>query len=316
MKESRLMPLLQRTDVRLALFGLAAVVSVYLGFFAISPATAGTLIGRGGFYAMLAVFLLFLASLWRLWRDPAERLQIPRREPFIAAAVILLFSIVAITNETFRSKILYDEYVLQSTAYNMHFFREVSAMVRGYDVLGTFIASDSYLDKRPYFYPFLITLVHDFTGYRAGNAYLLNAGLLPTALGVAYLVGRSIAQWRGGILAVALLGALPVFGQNATGSGMELINVTMLLTSIALGTAYLARPNIPRLSAFILAVSCSRNAATSRRSMFCPLRWWCSRDGGGRGRSRFPGLPFARRCFLFPRHCTTRCSRIRPCFGR
>jgi hypothetical protein len=255
MISSRTRDWLSRTDVRLALFGVVAVASVFAGFIAIPPEAASTLIKRGGYYAILALFLLFIVSLWRLWRDPAEKLQCGRREALVAGAVIALFSVVAVTNETFRSKVLYDEFVLQSTAYNMHFFRDVAAMVRGYEILGTFVSLDSYLDKRPYFYPFLISVVHDLTGYRPANAYILNAMLLPVALGIAYYLGRLMGGWRCGLLAIALLGSLPVLAQNATGSGMELVNVTMLLLSVALGANYLAAPSGVRLSAFILAVS-------------------------------------------------------------
>jgi len=37
----------------------------------------------------------------------------------------------------------------------MHFNREAAAMVRGYDLAGTFTALHVYVDKRPLFFPFL-----------------------------------------------------------------------------------------------------------------------------------------------------------------
>ncbi|MBI2498170.1 MAG: glycosyltransferase family 39 protein [Opitutae bacterium] len=154
--------------------------------------------------------------------------------------------------EPFRSKVLFDEFVLQSTAFNMHFFRDTATMVRGYDLLGTFLSLDNYLDKRPNFYPFLISLVHDFTGYRTANAYWLNAALYPATLGLAYYLGRRLAGRWGAQLAVLLLGSLPLLGQNATGSGMELMNFGMLLAVAALGGAYLRRPDEIRLSALVL----------------------------------------------------------------
>ncbi len=239
---------------RPAVFGLVAVAAVYLAFIGTSASTASIFIKRGGYYVLLLVFVFWLAALWRVWRDPAKRDGIPRRELLVAILAVLGFSAVAISNETFRSKILYDEFVLQSTAFNMHFFRDITVMVRGYDVLGSFLSTDNYLDKRPYFYPFLISLVHDFTGYRSDNAYAVNTALLPLTLGIAYLLGRMVSGWRGGLLAVGLLGSLPLMAQNATGSGMELLNITMLLAAVGLGAAYLKQPDELRLSAFILTV--------------------------------------------------------------
>jgi hypothetical protein len=135
----------------------------------------------------------------------------------------------------------------------MHFFRESSTMVRGYEILGRFISTDTYLDKRPNFYPFMVSLVHDFTGYRITNAYYLNTVLMAVTLGIAYFIGRRLSGWKGGSLAVALLGSLPVFAQNATGSGMEMINLTVLLATVALAALYLDSPDDRSLSAFLLS---------------------------------------------------------------
>ncbi len=82
----------------------------------------------------------------------------------MVAGAIMVFSLLAIGSEPFQGKILNDEFVLQSTAFNMHYFRDVAMMVRGYDIQGVFLSTDSYLDKRPYFYPLLVSLFHDLTG--------------------------------------------------------------------------------------------------------------------------------------------------------
>ncbi len=245
--------LLQRSDLRLACFGLAAVTAVYLGFLGVSVGQAQIFIKNCGYYVLLLTFVLWCVALWRLGQGRGPGAPWPRREVVAAGLSVLLFAGVAIVQETFQSKILNDEFVLQSTAFNMHFTREVAAMARGYNILGTFVCTDTFLDKRPNFYPFLVSLVHDLTGYRPHNAHYLNAALLPLALSLAYYLGRGLAGWRGGMLALGLLGSLPLFTQNGTGSGMELVNLTMLLAAVALAAAYLARPDESRLAAFVLA---------------------------------------------------------------
>jgi len=144
--------------------------------------------------------------------------------------------------------------VLQSTAFNMHFFRDVATMVRGYDIQGTFLSTDNYLDKRPYFYPFLVSVVHDLTGYRLLNAFLVNAALMPVSLTLAFIFGRQLTGWRGGMLAVILLGTLPLLGQNANGSGMELLNAAMILAGLVLAAEYLRDPTPESFAVFLMAV--------------------------------------------------------------
>ncbi len=241
-----------RSEFRLICFGLSAVLAVYFGFIWPQVDFAGSLMKRAGYYFMLGTFSLWVFTLWRLWKNRTGGEVLAWREWILAATTIGLLSLIAIRSEPFRCKVLYDEFVLQSTAYNMHYFREASTMVRGYDVLGTFISTDTYLDKRPNFFPFLISLVHDVTGYRTANAFWLNAALLPVALSLAYYLGRRLNGMMGGLFAVLLLGSLPLLGQNATGSGMELLNVVMLLAMIGLAGGYLRNSDSTRLSAFAI----------------------------------------------------------------
>lgn len=245
----------QRPDVRLAAFGASAVSAVYLGFIGVPVKLAEDIVKRGGYYILLGTFALFLHALWRLWRarvPPAEPLT--RAQRWLAIGAIAALSLMAILAEPYHSKILNDEFVLQSTAFNLHFFRDVVTMVRGYEINGLFLSTDNFLDKRPYFYPFLISLLHDLTGYRAANAYIVNSLLMPVSLWLGFAFGRDLAGWRGGMLAVLLLGSLPLLGQNATGSGMELLNFTMIVAALLLGTRYLREPTEDRLAAFLLGV--------------------------------------------------------------
>jgi hypothetical protein len=242
----------RRTEAKLAGAGVAAVAAVYLGFLGVPVALAEDFIKRGGYYVMLGAFTLFLLSLRAYARTRATGLApLERRQWWLAAGAVALFSALAILAEPFRCKILYDEFVLQSTAFNMHFFRDVATMVRGYDIQGVFLSTDNYLDKRPYFYPFVVSLAHDLLGYRQLNAFLVNAALMPVSLLLAFAFGRRLTGWTGGMLAVLLLGSLPLLGQNATGSGMELLNVVMILAALILATDYLRAPGEEGLTAFL-----------------------------------------------------------------
>ncbi len=243
-----------RAPLRLALFAVLALGAAYCGFLQFSVDASRLILRQGGYYLILASFVLWLGCLWRsrdLWVPlrPASR-----REWLAAGGSVALFLLVALTHETFRSKILYDEFVLQSTAYNLHFFRDNSAIVRGYDLAGVFVSLDSYVDKRPVFFPFLVSLAHDLTGYRPANVFAVNAVLFAIVLAVGYALGRWLNGWRGGLLLVALLGSLPLLAQNASGAGMELLNLTMLLVVIVLAAAWLQQPDERRLSAFVLGV--------------------------------------------------------------
>ncbi len=157
---------------------MSALAAGFFGFIYFPVGTARNIIRFGGYYAMLATFTLWLVALWRVFRSSSNAaVRWQRGERVSAGGAIALLAVIALTHDSFRSKILFDEYVLQATAYNLHFFRDNSAIVRGYEIGGVFLSIDSYVDKRPVFFPFLVSLVHDLAGFRPANAFALNAAL-------------------------------------------------------------------------------------------------------------------------------------------
>lgn len=246
---------LAASELRLLALAGTAPLAVWLGFVGPSVKQAEAAVSGWVYYVMFVTFALFLLALFRLWRArrPAAE-PVPRHEAWVVVGVVAIFSWLAFNSEPLRPKVLNDEFVLQSTAFNLHFFREAGTMVRGYEVGGVFLSLDNYLDKRPVFYPFLVSLVHDIAGYHRLNPFLLNVALYPLLLGLAWWLARRLAGPKAGLLAVLLIGTLPIMGQNATGSGMELLNLVMIAAATALSMLYLAKPDETRLSVLVLAL--------------------------------------------------------------
>jgi Dolichyl-phosphate-mannose-protein mannosyltransferase len=71
-------------------------------------------------------------------------------------------------------------------------------------------------------------------------------------LGLLYWFAREVAGKAPAILAVALMATLPLFGQNATGAGMDLHNLTMIALVACLGVLYLRAPSDDRLCLLVL----------------------------------------------------------------
>lgn len=242
-------------DPRLLALAVSAPLAVWFGFIGLRLAQAEYVVRNHSYYVMLLAFALFMVALYRIrdaWFEHAP--GVGRREAWCAALLILGVTWLFVKSEPMQAKVLNDEFVLQSTAFNLHYFREAGTMVRGYEVNGVFLPLGDFLDKRPMLFPFLVTLAHDLTGYRVINACVVNALLLPLLLWLSWWLARRLAGATAGQLAVALLGTLPLLGQSATGSGMELVNVTMILLTGALAVFYVQRPDHARGSALVLAL--------------------------------------------------------------
>lgn len=235
-------------DKRVWLFLLCGVLAVVLGFYAIPGVAAITLVSNTGYWFELAAFLLFLQALWLSFRDDLRALRW-RELDWASVAVVGLAGIVLLVHETFGFKIIMDELMLLGTSMSMHLDKLVLTPTRGNDVQGSFVILDGMMDKRPLFFPFLLSLLHDLTGYRPANAFVLNGTLTFVLLGLTHACGRMLAGRRAGWLGVVLLAGLPLLGQNATGGGFELLNIVMILATLLLGARFVQKRDDPSFTA-------------------------------------------------------------------
>ena len=168
-------------------------------------------------------------------------------------ALIAGCGLVLLVHESYGFKILMDEMMLLGTSMGMHFDKHPLVAVRGHDLQGAFQLLDGQLDKRPLFQPFLVSTLHDLTGYRPENVFVLNTALTFGLLALAYRVGRRLVGREAGVVAVLLLTSLPLLAQNATGGGFEMLNLVMILLTYLLGLRYAAKRDAASQQALFLS---------------------------------------------------------------
>ena len=242
-----LAPLLR--DRRVWLLLLMTALAVFLGFVAIPDQAAIVFVSRAGFWFVLLTFVLFTVALWRTYRDELAAFRW-RALDWASVAVVALGGIVLLVHETFGFKIVMDEIMLLGTSMAMHLDKTVLTPVRGNDIQGSFVILDGMMDKRPLFFPFLVSLLHDLTGYRPANVFVLNGALTFAFLGLVHHLGRQLAGRLAGWLGVVLFAGLPLLAHNATGGGFELLNLVMILVTLLLGARFVEKRDPPSLTAF------------------------------------------------------------------
>ncbi len=238
-------------DRRVWLFALIGAVSAATGFLLIPDRLALGIVTNTGYWCVLAAFVLFVRALWRTfggdlaaaWRAGPSRLD------WASIAVVALGGTILIVHESFGFKVVMDELMLTGTSMSMHFTRTVLTPIRGGDIQGAFVIYEGMMDKRQLFFPFLESVLHDLTGYRPENAFVLNAILAFVFLGLVNAAGRMLAGRLAGWLGVALFAGLPLLAQNATGGGFELLNLVMILSTLLLAARYVARRDEPSFTA-------------------------------------------------------------------
>ena len=234
------------------LAGLVAALAVVLGFLSFSPNQALAVATYGGYWILLLTLVLFGVSLARIAREWWTENRFSGIH-LGSVALVLGCGVLLQVHEPRGFKILMDEIMLLGSSMSLHLDKTPLVPMRGNDLQGAFQLLSGMLDKRPLFFPVVLSLVHDVAGYRPANAFWLNCGLTFVFLGLVYQLGRRLAERRGGVLAVLLMTSLPLLSQNATGGGFELLNLVMQAAVILLAIRYVERRDGNSLSAFCLA---------------------------------------------------------------
>lgn len=231
----------------------SALLALLLGFVVIPDDFGLKLVIYGGYWVMFATLALFAWALARSLRSGGPIRPATARERWIWLAVAAVAGLLLV-HEAYGFKVLMDEAMLLGTSMTMHLEKKALVPMRAHDIIGYFQLLDGQLDKRPLFFPFLVSLLHDLTGYRPENPWVLNTLLTFGFMGLVHLIGRRLTgRESGGLAAVLLLGGLPLLAQNATGAGFELLNLTMLAATLWLAMRWLERRDPDALTALVFA---------------------------------------------------------------
>lgn len=241
-----------KVSVYLIPVAASGILSVACGFFVFGPELAGVIARKSTYWFLFIAFALFLFSIWRCLGNLNFRVGVraflrPRLLVFVAA-VSLLFLVM----QPSSYKVVMDEPVVVGTSYQMHAARELSVPDTAYTIGGVFYVIESYVDKRPGFFPFLLSLLHDFTGYRSNQGFILNALLVPVFVLLLAWTGHQFWPNAGGYAAALLALTVPLFADCMNGSLFDLLNVVMILATFALSVHYLRCPGPERLNLLLL----------------------------------------------------------------
>ena len=157
----------------------------------ISPDTAEYLVGSFGYYFAAIVFVVWAGLGFSILRDK-------RLESFSSKRILKILALVgaatyiSLALEPAEFKVVMDEPLLAATAQSMHHDRMALIAGRGVDVNGYYNLLDGSVDKRPLLYPFLVSVLHDLTGYRVSNSFLLYALFTPFFWLLIWSLGRFI----------------------------------------------------------------------------------------------------------------------------
>lgn len=267
----------------------APAIGLAVAWATLAPAARTTLLAHLLYWAMPAVLVLWIAAGVRLLRGAAAKHRAWFVRNAAGLAVAAAATAVAFVVSPPAMRMQFDETSLLGTSQSMHTERIAMMATGAVPSPGGPWVTDWNLDKRPPLFPFLVSVVHDLTGYRIGNAFAANGCVLFLLL--ALLACR--ARRSGGVVAAmaapVLVLAVPLVVVCATCAGFELLAVWLLALVVLAAIDFVHDPTPARAnwlfasglvfaqaryeSVFVLAVVGGLVALAARR--------W-PRDGLGR----------------------------------
>ncbi|MCG8527413.1 MAG: glycosyltransferase family 39 protein [Opitutales bacterium] len=198
------------------------------------------------YWWMVVILLCFCYYAWKNFSriSSLKKMLIDHKAGLIGVLLVSLFSHI---HEEKEFKILFDEYVLSLTAKDFFAHQEAFSTNNQHHFHQTQTRVDGIVDKRPVFFPFLVSLIHSVSGFRVSNGFVANLLLTPIFLLLLYGVTTCLTHRSFGLLSLCLVATSPLFFENANGAGFEILNMTLILGLMLSCVSYLKSPDKPRL---------------------------------------------------------------------
>lgn len=214
--------------IRRVIVALALAASLLLWrFLGLDMAGAVWLQAHLGYWSVLAACAWFVWELgrelrghdWRAWAG----------EHRAGLLLVLLCGVFLHVQEPHMFKVFYDEPSHVAASLTMHRERQAVVLAGAHFFDGEIHYANAVPVFRMYLFSVLLSLLHDVSGYRVENVYVLNGLLGVLVLGLAYICGTRLGGKRVGMLGVLLLAGLPLLAQVATSGSYDLLNLALLL---------------------------------------------------------------------------------------
>ena len=221
---------------KLFLFALVGLIAVFLGFFAFSPPTMLELYKNYSYWFITISCILWIISIIEPFAESNKTensgntlfltTKLFLKNHWVALFLSLFLMILAIFACKPDFRILADETNLLSVSQSLYNSRETLLDCSSFTYRNG--AKDiiiGRLDKRPVFFPYLLSIIHVLTGYRPENIFILNFIIGFLSLFLIYYLIQLIYGRFWGINGVVILVSYPLFVVYAASAGFDVFNM-------------------------------------------------------------------------------------------
>ncbi|MBP5468508.1 MAG: glycosyltransferase family 39 protein, partial [Candidatus Riflebacteria bacterium] len=227
-----------KANFNITFFVLSSVLSIWLGFFAFDVPTMIVYYQKSVYWFLTISFFFWLNSLVDVFLSsedqtgkPIYGLAISKISVFFKQHwVALISSLILMTIGTISCKpyfrVLADETNLVSISQSLYESKETHLSISAFEY--PFSQKDilqDKIEKRPAFFPYLLSIIHTLTGYRAENVFVFNFIIGFLSLFFVYYLIYIIWGKYWGLLGTISLVSYPLFVMYVNSAGFEVFNM-------------------------------------------------------------------------------------------
>lgn len=237
--------------LKLAMLVAMLAIVIYLRIYGVPAEQAGDVVVRTGYYFLVLNFILFVFFAGRLLLLGLSLRWLKVHLPGLSICLIL--TLITHLQEPHRFKVLNDEYALLNTSMALHHYQKAGLIPQAHLIEGELQHDTFTAGKRSLFFQTLLSVVHSVSGYRPANVFVLNFLITGCFFISLYFVLRSLVRQPllvyCGLLAIA---SIPLLANISTSAGYDLLNATMILVFMLVGTTFLKSPDGKHQAAFVM----------------------------------------------------------------
>jgi len=200
------------------------------------------------YYLIALLVFAWAATAIALLREESPGMDFWRRDRGLALVGCLLFAALIFLSVPPYYRVLSDETNMLSVSRSMVLHHSTHNVIQAKWTYFNERSFEFIYEKRPFLFPWLVSLAHLVFGYRFWNPFLVNGIALG---GVFFLVYSRVRRDWGAVSAAAcvlLIAAQPVVTQTAASAGIDMLYVLFLIVSLLSLEAFLEKPGTLRFA--------------------------------------------------------------------
>ena len=251
--------------MKLIIFGIIGLIAIYCAFWGFDALSMIEYYQNYIYYLISINFILWLVSLIKDFGYEDSNLETSKSFKLITysffknhwVALVISFILMLLSSISCKPdyRVLGDEPILLGISQSLYESRKCSlsdSSLENYD--GTKLILVSVLDKRPIFFPYMVSVVHSLLGYRPENIFIFNfiTGFL--SLFLLYYIIQLIWGKFWGINGIICLASYPLFIVYANSAGFDVFNMMCSLVFFVCVYKFIKSPNAIRAEILLLWV--------------------------------------------------------------